>query len=91
MPARPSFTVASCSAQVARLKRAIAIGGTHGKTTTCGMTAHVLSACGRDPAFLVGGELRSAQTNAAWGAGDWIVVEADESDRSFLELSATLR
>ncbi len=73
--------------QVSRLKRAIAIAGTHGKTTTCGMAAHALSICGRDPAYLVGGELRSAGTNAAWGAGDWIVVEADESDRSFLELS----
>ena len=50
------------------------------------MTAHVLSACGRDPAFLVGGELRSAQMQRRVGRGDWIVVEADESDRSFLEL-----
>jgi len=72
--------------EVARLKRCIAIAGTHGKTTTAGMTAHALVACGLDPAFVVGGELRSAGTNAAWGAGEWIVVEADESDRSFLEL-----
>jgi UDP-N-acetylmuramate--alanine ligase len=72
--------------EVSRLKRSIAIAGTHGKTTTCGMTVHALSLCGRDPAFLVGGELRSAGTNAAWGTGDWVVVEADESDRSFLEL-----
>ncbi len=72
--------------QVASLKRAIAVAGTHGKTTTCGMLAHVLLACGREPAFLIGGELRSEGTNAAWGAGEWIVVEADESDRSFLEL-----
>ncbi len=72
--------------QVAALKRAIAVAGTHGKTTTCGMAAHVLLACGREPAFLIGGELRSQGTNAAWGEGDWIVVEADESDRSFLEL-----
>ena len=48
--------------------------------------ARAASACGRDPAFLIGGELRSEGTNAAWGEGDWIVVEADESDRSFLEL-----
>jgi UDP-N-acetylmuramate--alanine ligase len=72
--------------QVASLKRSIAVAGTHGKTTTCGMVAHVLLACGREPAFLIGGELRSEGTNAAWGQGDWIVVEADESDRSFLEL-----
>src|SRR5439155_14822880 len=49
--------------------------------------AHVLRATGRDPAFVMGGELREAGTNAAWGGGDWIVVEADESDRSFLKLS----
>ncbi len=73
--------------ELTRLKRSIAIAGTHGKTTTCGMTAHVLRATGRDPAFVIGGELRSAGTNAAWGTGDWIVAEADESDRSFLELS----
>ncbi len=72
--------------EVSRLKRAIAISGTHGKTTTASMTAHVLRECGRDPGFLIGGELRSAGTNAAWGAGEWVVLEADESDRSFLKL-----
>jgi UDP-N-acetylmuramate--alanine ligase len=54
------------------------------------MTAHVLRATGRDPAFVIGGELRSAGTNAAWGTGDWIVAEADESDRSFLQLARTI-
>jgi UDP-N-acetylmuramate--alanine ligase len=73
--------------ELTRLRRSIAIAGTHGKTTTCGMAAHVLRATGRQPAFLIGGELRSAGTNAAWGTGDWIVAEADESDRSFLELA----
>jgi len=73
--------------ELTRLKRSIAIAGTHGKTTTCGMVAHVLRETGRDPAFVIGGELRSAGTNAAWGEGEWIVVEADESDRSFLELA----
>jgi UDP-N-acetylmuramate--alanine ligase len=72
--------------ELTRLKRSIAIAGTHGKTTTCGMVADALVACGRDPAYLIGGELRSADTNAAWGGGDWIVVEADESDRSFVKL-----
>jgi UDP-N-acetylmuramate--alanine ligase len=72
--------------ELTRLKRSIAISGTHGKTTTTSMAAHVLRATGRDPAFVIGGELRSAGTNAAWGAGDWIVAEADESDRSLLEL-----
>jgi UDP-N-acetylmuramate--alanine ligase len=73
--------------EVSALKRSIAVSGTHGKTTTAGMAAHVLVETGRDPAFLIGGELRSAGTNAAWGAGDWVVVEADESDRSFLKLA----
>jgi UDP-N-acetylmuramate--alanine ligase len=72
--------------EVSRAKRTIAIGGTHGKTTTAAMAAHALSAAGRDPAFLIGGELRSADTNAAWGEGEWAVIEADESDRSFLKL-----
>jgi UDP-N-acetylmuramate--alanine ligase len=73
--------------EVSRLKRAIAIAGTHGKTTTASMAAHVLRECGREPGFLIGGELRSAGTNADWGAGEWVVVEADESDRSFLKLA----
>ena len=74
-------------AELTRLKRTIAISGTHGKTTTSAMAAHVLLRCGRDPAYLVGGELRAARTNAGWGAGEWLVAEADESDRSFLKLS----
>src|SRR3954468_22037544 len=74
-------------AEVAGLKRSIAVSGAHGKTTTTAMLAHVMRATGRDPAFVIGGELRSAGTNAAWGGGDWIVVEADESDRSFLKLA----
>jgi len=73
-------------AQAARLKRSIAVSGTHGKTTTASMAAHVLSRTGREPAYMIGGELRLAGTNAAWGSGDWAVVEADESDRSFLKL-----
>src|SRR3954469_17468388 len=73
--------------EVSQLKRSIAISGTHGKTTTASMAAHLLRECGRDPGFLIGGELRSAGTNAGWGAGEWVVVEADESDRSFLKLA----
>ena len=72
--------------ELSRMKRTIAVGGTHGKTTTASMTALALSEAGRDPAFLIGGELRAASTNAAWGSGDWAVIEADESDRSFLKL-----
>jgi UDP-N-acetylmuramate--alanine ligase len=72
--------------EVSRLKRCVAVAGTHGKTTTASMVAHALVACGRRPAYLIGGEVRSTGTNASWGQGDWVVVEADESDRSFLEL-----
>jgi UDP-N-acetylmuramate--alanine ligase len=74
-------------AEVAALKRCIAITGTHGKTTTTAMLVHVLRACGLDPAYVVGGELRDTGTNAGWGDGEWIVVEADESDRSLLRLA----
>jgi UDP-N-acetylmuramate--alanine ligase len=73
-------------AEVAALKRPIAISGTHGKTTTASMAAHLLAVSGHEPAYLIGGELRSTGSNAAWGEGEWAVVEADESDRSFLEL-----
>jgi UDP-N-acetylmuramate--alanine ligase len=73
--------------EVTRLRRTIAVAGTHGKTTTASMAAHVLVETGRDPSYLIGGEVRSTGTNAAWGTGEWLVVEADESDRSFLKLS----
>src|SRR5207302_2156513 len=73
-------------AQIAALKRCIAITGTHGKTTTSGMVVHVLRGCGLDPAYVVGGELRDTGANAGWGRGEWIVIEADESDRSLLRL-----
>ena len=73
--------------ELSRMKRTIAVSGAHGKTTTASMIAHALRGAGHDPAFLIGGELRSAATNAAWGAGEWAVIEADESDRSFLKLA----
>ena len=73
-------------AQVASLKRCLAVSGTHGKTTTAAMAVLALRACGMDPAYLIGGELRDTGTNAQWGSGEWVVVEADESDRSLLEL-----
>jgi len=77
-------------AELAALKRCIAVAGTHGKTTTASMAAHALLRCDMDPGYLIGGELRSTGTNAAWGAGEWVVVEADESDRSFLRLAPEL-
>ena len=73
--------------ELSRMKRTIAVGGTHGKTTSASMAALALLESGREPAFLIGGELRAAGTNAAWGAGEWAVIEADESDRSFLKLA----
>ena len=73
-------------AQIAALRRCLAVTGTHGKTTTAAMIVHVLRACGLDPAYVVGGELRGTGANAGWGDGEWIVVEADESDRSLLRL-----
>jgi UDP-N-acetylmuramate--alanine ligase len=77
-------------AEVSRLKPCIAIGGTHGKTTTSSMAAHVLIETGREPSYLIGGELRTTGLNAEWRDGDWLVVEADESDRSFLKLAPTV-
>jgi UDP-N-acetylmuramate--alanine ligase len=65
----------------------IAVAGSHGKTTTASMLALVLAAAGRDPSFVIGGDLHEIGTNAAWGDGDVLVVEADESDGTFLELS----
>jgi UDP-N-acetylmuramate--alanine ligase len=73
-------------AEITALRRCIAVTGTHGKTTTTSMVVHVLRACGMDPGYLVGGEVRSTGFNAGWGAGEWVVVEADESDRSLLKL-----
>ena len=73
-------------ARIAALRRCLAVTGTHGKTTTAAMIVHILQGCGLDPAYVVGGELRGTGANAGWGSGDWIVVEADESDRSLLRL-----
>jgi UDP-N-acetylmuramate--alanine ligase len=73
-------------AQIAALQRCIAVTGTHGKTTTAAMVVHVLAACGLNPSYVIGAELRDTGLGAALGAGEWIVVEADESDRSLLNL-----
>jgi len=73
-------------AELMRLKQGIAIAGTHGKTTTTSLVASVLVEAGLDPTFVIGGRLNSAGANARLGSGDYIVVEADESDASFLHL-----
>ena len=76
--------------ELMRLKRGIAIAGTHGKTTTTSLVASVLAQGGLDPTFVIGGRLNSAGANAKLGAGDFIVAEADESDASFLNLSPVI-
>jgi len=73
-------------AELMRLKRGIAVAGTHGKTTTTSLVASVLAAGGLDPTFVIGGRLNAAGANARLGSGEFIVVEADESDASFLNL-----
>jgi len=77
-------------AELMRLKYGIAIAGSHGKTTTTSMVASVLAAAGLDPTMVVGGRLNSLGTNARLGKGDFMVVESDESDRSFLHLAPIL-
>jgi UDP-N-acetylmuramate--alanine ligase len=73
--------------ELTRLRPTIAVSGTHGKTTTSSMLVHALRGAGADPGYLVGGEVRSTGSNAGWGTGEWLVVEADESDRSLLKLA----
>jgi UDP-N-acetylmuramate--alanine ligase len=73
-------------AELMRLKQGVAVAGTHGKTTTTSLVASVLAEGGLDPTFVIGGRLTAAASNARLGAGDFIVVEADESDASFLHL-----
>jgi UDP-N-acetylmuramate--alanine ligase len=77
-------------AELMRLKQGIAIAGTHGKTTTTSLVASVLAEGGLDPTFVIGGRLVAAGSNARLGAGDFIVVEADESDASFLHLQPVI-
>ncbi len=77
-------------AELMRLKRGIAIAGTHGKTTTTSLVASILAEAGLDPTFVIGGRLNSAGANAKLGTGEFIVAEADESDASFLNLSPVI-
>jgi len=74
-------------AELMKLKQGVAIAGTHGKTTTTSLVSSVLAQGGLDPTFVIGGRLNSAGASARLGSGDYIVVEADESDASFLNLS----
>src|SRR3954452_2410743 len=73
--------------EIAATRRVIAVAGAHGKTTTAAMIAVALRGAGLDPSWIVGGEVRDLGSNAGWGEGEWLVAEADESDRSFLALA----
>jgi UDP-N-acetylmuramate--alanine ligase len=86
----PVIARAEMLAELARLKYSVTIAGTHGKTTTTSMIATILDRAGLDPTVVVGGILNTIGSNARLGKGDFIVLEADESDRSFLLLSPTI-
>ncbi|MGA3219345.1 MAG: UDP-N-acetylmuramate--L-alanine ligase [Acidimicrobiales bacterium] len=73
---------------ICRTRRALAVSGTHGKTSTTAMLAQILVRAGLEPGYMVGGEVRGAEGGASWGKGPWLVVEADESDGTFLRLGA---
>jgi UDP-N-acetylmuramate--alanine ligase len=83
LPDRPR---AELLGELSALRRTIAVAGTHGKTTTCSMIVHILRAAGLDPSWLVGSSVGPGLENSHWSAGEWLVVEADESDRSMLSL-----
>jgi len=86
----PVVRRAEMLAELMRLKSCVAIAGTHGKTTTTSMVASLLDAGGLDPTVINGGIINAYGTNARLGAGDWMVVEADESDGTFLKLPADI-
>lgn len=86
----PVLSRADVLASITALRRCAAISGTHGKTTTTSMLALILLEANLDPSFLIGGDVNEIGTSAAWGSGEWLVVEADESDGTFLHLGAEL-
>src|SRR5207249_11075858 len=86
----PVIARAEMLAELARLKYSITVAGTHGKTTTTSMIATIMDRAGLDPTVVVGGIVNTIGSNARLGKGDYIVLEADESDRSFLLLSPTI-
>lgn len=86
----PTIPRAVMLAELMRTKYGIAISGSHGKTTTTSLISHILIEANMDPTVIIGGHLKNISNNARFGDGDFLVAEADESDRSFLHLSATL-
>jgi UDP-N-acetylmuramate--alanine ligase len=87
LPDRPR---AALLAELSALRRTIAVAGTHGKTTTAAMLVHALEGSGLRPGWLVGGAIGADRENARWSEGEWLVVEADESDRSMLSVEAEI-
>ncbi|HEX2047003.1 MAG TPA: UDP-N-acetylmuramate--L-alanine ligase [Acidimicrobiales bacterium] len=86
----PVLRRADVLSALTRLRRTIAVAGTHGKTTTSALLSTALTAAGLDPSFVVGGEIAGLGTGARWGNGEWLVVEADESDGTFLDLDVDI-
>ncbi|MDE0654097.1 MAG: UDP-N-acetylmuramate--L-alanine ligase [bacterium] len=83
----PVCSRADILAAVCRLRRTLAVAGTHGKTTTSSMLALILDEAGLRPSFIVGGDVNEIGSGAVWGTGEWLVAEADESDATFLQLN----
>jgi UDP-N-acetylmuramate--alanine ligase len=86
----PELPRAELLLELTKMRRTIAVAGTHGKTTTASMLVHALRAADLQPGWLVGAPIGGGLANADWGSGDWLVVEADESDRSLLRLSVEI-
>ncbi len=86
----PVLRRAEVLAAITRLRRTIAVAGTHGKTTTSSMLAVILAEAGMDPSFIIGGDVHQIGSGAVWSDGEWFVVEADESDGTFVELHTEL-
>ena len=86
----PERSRAALLAELTRLRRTIAVAGTHGKTTTAAMLVHALRGAGLEPSWLVGAPVGGGLENGRWGEGEWLVVEADESDRSMLSLEVEI-
>ncbi len=84
----PVYSRAEILSAITRLRRTVAVAGTHGKTTPSSMLAVVLRQAGWDPSFIIGGDIAGIGSGAAWRPGEWLVVEADESDGTFLDLEA---
>lgn len=83
----PVIQRAQMLAELGRMKKAVTVAGSHGKTTTTSMVAMALQAAGADPTMVIGGQLKNIRANARLGVGEYLVAEADESDGSFLHLS----